>query len=229
MSARGGYAEEPVSAEELEAAHDRIRMLVSTRFSSFRSSFRQVDFARSGKVTRREALRILTSLHLTNVRSATLMELLKMADRDNDGLVAYDTFATLMMSEEPLRIAKARETVAYSHGGPWMPQGGEPLVLEATMGRQFMPPRLPQTLLSSYRAQEPPDSWDLQSTLSARTSAEVFQRGKPFDRTMWLERNRLRRQEEILAKNQAAVRYDPPGLTRDAAPSLLTAEARTLH
>jgi len=162
-----------------------------------------VDFARTGKVTKREALRIMMGLHLSNVRAATIMELLKLSD-DNDGKVAYDAFATLMMSEEPLHVAKSREGVAYSKGGPWMPQGGEPLVLEATMGRQFMPPRLPQTLLSNYRAHEA--EWDLQSTLSARTSAEVFERGKPFDRTMWLERNKLRRQEEILAKHQAALR-----------------------
>ena len=80
----------PVTAPELEKAHDLIRSQVTTRWSSFRKAFRALDADASGKVDRTEALRILTSLHLTNVREKTLMKIMQFADANGDGLISYD-------------------------------------------------------------------------------------------------------------------------------------------
>jgi len=200
----------PVSDDELEKAHDRIRCHLTTRWSTFRKAFRSLDFDFSGKIDSSEAMRILMHLGLTDIREATLLKLMSIADANGDGLVSYDEFCTLMMAEDALPLAQERAQHDHHLAGPWAPQGGAPLVAEATLARAHIPvsPSLPDLLLNAYKTSK---SNLLEPTsLVAEREAKIFQPGKPFDRKMWLERNRLRRQEDSLTKNQHILRRITP-------------------
>ena len=53
-------------------------------------------------------------------------------------------------------------------------------------------------------------------SLSAIPAVGTFVRGKPFDRNMWHERSRLRREEEMLAKYQPLVRLSTASMAQAA-------------
>ena len=81
----------PVSAEEIEAAHDIIRDKLKGRFATFRRAFREIDENNSGRVTKLEALRMLMMLNLTNVREKVMAKLCDVMDPNGNG-VEYEEF-----------------------------------------------------------------------------------------------------------------------------------------
>ena len=89
--------------EEVEKAHDIIRNLMNTRFSSLRKMFQMVDEDRSGKVTRVEMLRLLMSFNLSGIREKVIDKICEIIDKDGDG-VEYDEFCRLMMANDVLPL-----------------------------------------------------------------------------------------------------------------------------
>lgn len=64
-AAPGRHDTRPVTDRELEAAHQRIKILVNTKFATMRKAFRSFDFDGSGKIDLSETMRILMTLNLS--------------------------------------------------------------------------------------------------------------------------------------------------------------------
>ena len=139
-------------------------------------------------------------LNLHDVRPACLKEIFKVADTDGSGELDFTEFCTLIMAEDALPMAKARRRASRFEGGPWHPQGGRTMsTLAVTMRQSNSAQRLHS---ASDRLSTSPSM----QSLTAIPMQSTFIKGKPFDRNMWVERSRMRRQEEQLATHQPLVR-----------------------
>jgi len=82
----------PVTAAELEIAHDLIREKVKMRWGELKNAFRTVDEDKSGAVTKLEFLRVLMLFNLTQIREKTAMRLAQIMDRNRDDKIDYAEF-----------------------------------------------------------------------------------------------------------------------------------------
>jgi len=197
----------PVTVEEIERTHDRIRTHMKSRASSFRENFKRYDRDNSGSINYEEAAEMIMRLNLHNVRKECLHEIFACADSDQSGEVDFTEFCTLMMAEDALPMAMHRKRAIMSEGGPWVPQGGRQLSDLAVTMRQS----ISQQRLNAVAAHDPLVRQSIsRGSLTSNAVAGTFVKGAPFDRTMWLERCRLRREEEKLARNQPLLRTFAP-------------------
>jgi len=111
-----------------------------------------------------------------------------------------------MMAEDALPCAKDRKLASALEGGPWQPQGGRNMSSLSLVLRQS--PALERGTSAHLKGHL--GQTLSKESLTAKASVKTFVRGKPFDRTMWLERTRYRREEEQLARNQPLLRTFAP-------------------
>ena len=234
---KGKDDKRPVTEAEIEHTHDRIRSHMRSRASSFRENFKRYDRDRSGKIDMHEATEMLMSLNLHNVREKCLHEIFKLADEDNSGEIDYAEFCVLISAEDALPLAKGRKLASELEGGPWLPQGGRNISsLALTLRSSPSLERFNELHMARHLGQTLS-----KDSLTAHTTIKKLERGKPFDRAMWLERTNFRRQEEALARHQPLVRAPsrdshtahtpraPPRTTANTACRACTVRITTAH
>lgn len=165
-------------------------------------NFKRYDKDNSGAISYAEAAEMLMKLNLHDVRPECLNHIFKMADSDGNGELDYTEFCTLLMAEDTLSLGKKRISSSRVEGGPWLPQGGRQLSdLAVTLRQNASLQRVNSASSLTHSTSH--------GSLAAIPVASTFVKGKPFDRNMWLERTRMRRQEEQLARQQPMVRAMP--------------------
>jgi len=92
VAAIGAGDHAPVTAAELEIAHDLIREKVKMRWGELKNAFRTVDEDKSGAVTKLEFLRVLMLFNLTQIREKTAMRLAQIMDTNRDDKIDYAEF-----------------------------------------------------------------------------------------------------------------------------------------
>jgi len=108
MSLMGNH--EPPSVEEIEEAHNALRKFALERFKTFKKAFHMLDADKSGTVSRKEFMKILTLSNLP-LREVTLKALADIYDKNGNGLIDYEEFNTAFESEEAFNNAAASDGV----------------------------------------------------------------------------------------------------------------------
>ena len=103
-----------------------------------------------------------------------------------------------MTSEGGRSSAEIQALASELEGGPWLPQGGRNISsLALTLRSSPSLERFNELHMARHLGQTLS-----KDSLTAHTTIKKLERGKPFDRAMWLERTNFRRQEEALARHQ---------------------------
>ena len=87
------------SAEDIDDAREKLRDIIDERFTTMTEAFRQIDKDKSGKLSASEVTRVMSDRwKLTDTEVAALQEVIRVGDKDGDGMIDYHEFTSTLVS-----------------------------------------------------------------------------------------------------------------------------------